>query len=64
MGVIGLLCVSLCSSIVQLHDRLGRDAHSHVQRLVSVVKMVTVLEEYIREEQRSVVRLFCGKKTQ
>jgi hypothetical protein len=31
--------------------------HAHVQGLVSVVKMATVLEE----EQRSVV-LFCGQK--
>jgi hypothetical protein len=31
------------------------DAHAHVQRLVSVVKMATVLEEYLTEEQRSVV---------
>jgi hypothetical protein len=37
------------------------DAHAHVQRLVSVVKMVTVHEEYTTEEQRSVVR-FCGQK--
>jgi hypothetical protein len=33
------------------------DAHAHVQRLVSVVKMATVLEECTIEEQRSVV---CG----
>jgi hypothetical protein len=31
------------------------DVHAHVQRLVSVVKLATVLEEYITEEQRSVV---------
>jgi hypothetical protein len=37
---------------------------AHVQRLVSVVKMTTVLEECTAEEQRSVV-LFClGKRTQ
>jgi hypothetical protein len=30
------------------------DAHAHVQRLVSVVKMATVLEEYATEEQRFV----------
>jgi hypothetical protein len=35
--------------------------HAHVQRLVSVVKMVTVLEECTTEQQRSVV-LFCGQK--
>jgi hypothetical protein len=29
--------------------------HAHVQRLVSVVKMATVLEEYNNEEQRSIV---------
>jgi hypothetical protein len=34
--------------------------YMHVQRLVSVVKMV-VLEVYNTEEQRSVVR-FCGQK--
>jgi hypothetical protein len=35
--------------------------HAHVQRMVSVVKMATVLEECTNEEQRSVVR-FCGQK--
>jgi hypothetical protein len=40
------------------------DAGAYVQMLVSVIKMVTVIEECITEEQRSVVRLFffCGKK--
>jgi transposase len=33
----------------------------HVQRLVSVVKIATVLEEYKTEEQRSVVRLLWAK---
>jgi hypothetical protein len=37
------------------------DAHDHFQRLVSVVKMVTMLYECTTEEKRSVVR-FCGKK--
>jgi hypothetical protein len=37
------------------------DAHTHVQRLVSIVKMTTVFEGYITEEQCSVVR-FCGQK--
>jgi hypothetical protein len=37
------------------------DEHAHVQRLVSLVKMATVLEEYTTEEERSVV-LFCGQK--
>jgi hypothetical protein len=31
------------------------NVHAHVQRLVSVLKMVTVLEERTAEEQRSVV---------
>jgi hypothetical protein len=38
------------------------DRHAHIQRLVSVVKMATVLECTI-EEQRSVA-LFVGKMTQ
>jgi hypothetical protein len=37
------------------------DAHAHVLRLVSIVKMATVFEVYTTEEQRSVVR-FCGRK--
>jgi hypothetical protein len=32
------------------------DAHAHVQTLVFIVKMATVLEEYNTEEQRSVGR--------
>jgi hypothetical protein len=32
------------------------DAHAYVQKLVSVVKMATVLEECATDEQRSVVR--------
>jgi hypothetical protein len=34
---------------------------AHVQRLVSVVKSATVLEECTTEEQRYVLR-FCGKR--
>jgi hypothetical protein len=37
------------------------DAHAHVHRLISVVKIATVLEEYTTEEQCSVVR-FYGQK--
>jgi hypothetical protein len=37
------------------------DAHACAQRLVSVVKMATVLEGYNTEEQRSVVRLLWTK---
>jgi hypothetical protein len=58
MDVIGFLCVSLGSSTVQLHDSLGS---RHVQRLVSVVKMVTVLEEYTTEDQSSVERSLWAK---
>jgi hypothetical protein len=47
MDVIGFLYVSLVSSAVKVAD-----AHAHVQRLVSVVKMETVLEECDIEEQR------------
>jgi hypothetical protein len=32
------------------------DAHAHLQRLVSVVEITTVLEEYTTEEQSAVVR--------
>jgi hypothetical protein len=38
------------------------DAHANVERLVSVVKMATVLEVYTTEEQRSVVRFFMWAK--
>jgi hypothetical protein len=60
MDVIGFLCVSLGSSTVQLHDSLGN--RRHVQGLVSVVKMATVLEECIAEKRRSVVRFLGGQK--
>jgi hypothetical protein len=40
-------------------------AHAHVQRLVSVVKMATVLDECNTEEQGSAVRFsFVDKRTQ
>jgi hypothetical protein len=35
------------------------DAHAHVQRLVSVIKIAIMLEGCNIEEKRSVV-LFCG----
>jgi hypothetical protein len=38
------------------------DAHTHVQTLVSVVKIATVLEEYTTKEQRSVVRFLWTKE--
>jgi hypothetical protein len=40
------------------------DAHAHVHRMVSVVKMATVLKEYTTEEQRSIVSSFVAKRTQ
>jgi hypothetical protein len=35
--------------------------HAHVQRLVSVVKMTTKLEDYTTEEQLSVVHFLWAK---
>jgi hypothetical protein len=35
--------------------------HAYVQRLVSVVKMVTMLEEFTMKEQRSVMRFLWAK---
>jgi hypothetical protein len=46
--------------IFSIKKVLLADAHAHVQRLVSVVKMAPVLDECNAEEQRSVVRL-CGQ---
>jgi hypothetical protein len=37
------------------------DAHAQLQRLVSVVKMTTMLEEYTTKEQNSVVRFLLAK---
>jgi hypothetical protein len=37
------------------------DVHAHDQKLVSIVKMATVLEECIAEEQRCVVRFLQTK---
>jgi hypothetical protein len=37
------------------------DAHAHIERLVSVVKMETALEDCNTEEQRSVMRLLRVK---
>jgi hypothetical protein len=35
--------------------------HAHVERLVSVVKRATLLEEYATEKQHSVVRFLWAK---
>jgi hypothetical protein len=57
------LCVSLGRSTFQLLDSLGsRRVYTHVQRLVSVVKMATMLEDFNTEEQSSIVRFFCKQK--
>jgi hypothetical protein len=40
---------------------LAADAHAHIQRLVSVVKTATVLEECPTEDQRSLVRYLLPK---
>jgi hypothetical protein len=37
------------------------DAHAHIQRLVSVVNMATMLEKFTSREQHSLVR-FLGVK--
>jgi hypothetical protein len=37
------------------------DAHAHVQRLISIIKMATVLEECTIKEQRSVMRFLWAK---
>jgi hypothetical protein len=35
--------------------------NAHVQRLVSVIKLATVIDEYTTEEQRSVMRFLLAK---
>jgi hypothetical protein len=62
MDAVGFLCKSLVSSTFQIHDRLGSRRHARVQRLVSVVRMATVLEECITEEQCSFVRFLWEKE--
>jgi hypothetical protein len=57
MDVIGFLCLSPGSSTFYVAD-----AHAHVQRLVSVVEMMTVLEESITEQQSSVVFFYLWAK--
>jgi hypothetical protein len=48
-----MFSVSLGSSTVSLAD-----AHVHVQRLVSVIKIATVLEVHTTEDQNFVLRFF------
>jgi hypothetical protein len=57
MDVIAFLCVSLGSRTVKVAD-------AHIHRLVSVVKMATVLEECTTQEQHYVMRFFVDKRTQ
>jgi hypothetical protein len=40
---------------------IAADAHAHVHRLVSVVRMATVLEESSAQKQRSFVRILWAK---
>jgi hypothetical protein len=54
------MCFTLSSSTVQLHDSLGSDGH--VQRLVSVVKIATVLEGCTIEKQSFIVPFFPWEK--
>jgi hypothetical protein len=61
MDVIGVLYVSLGSRTTLLQNIYVADTHAHVQMLISVVKMATVLEEYTTEEQSSVVRFVWAK---
>jgi hypothetical protein len=37
------------------------DAHAHVQRLISVVKMATMLQDFTTEEQLSVLCILWAK---
>jgi hypothetical protein len=52
------LYVSVGSSTVQVAD-----AYAHVTRLVSVIKMATVLEKLSTEKQSTVMPFFLGKRT-
>jgi hypothetical protein len=63
MDVIGFLCVSLGSSLVQLYDSVGSKRACACSDGVSVVKMTTMLEECSTEYQRSVMHLL-GRRTQ
>jgi hypothetical protein len=62
LEVIGFPYVSLGSITDQRHDSVGADAHAHVHRLVSVVKMVTALEKCTTEKQHSIARILWGKE--
>jgi hypothetical protein len=50
-----VLCVVLGSSTVFFHDNLLADVQPLVHRLVSVVKMATMLQECTTIEQSSIV---------
>jgi hypothetical protein len=64
MDVLSFLYVSLGSSTVQVREIYVADMMHHVQRLVSVLKMATSLEECTTKKQHSVVCSFAGKRTQ
>jgi hypothetical protein len=61
MEIIGFLCASVGSSTVQLDDSLGSRLHVQIQRVVSVVKMTTMIEECTTEEQRTVVHFLWAR---
>jgi uncharacterized membrane protein len=64
MDLISLLYVSLGSSTVQLHDSLGSICACASSEVFSVMKILTVPEEYPTEEQRSILRfVVVGKIT-
>jgi hypothetical protein len=50
MDVIGFLCVSQGSRQSSIMRVYVAHAHAHAQRLVSVVKMAAVLEDYTTGE--------------
>jgi hypothetical protein len=64
IDVISFLHVSLGSNRVQIHHSLCSRCPCAYSEVGSVVKMATVFEVYITEEQRAIVRIFVGKRTQ
>jgi hypothetical protein len=62
-GCNSFVCVSLVSSIVQLHDSLNTKRSCTFQRPVSVVEMVTALVVYYRRVRFS-CEFFVRKRTQ
>jgi hypothetical protein len=61
MYVIEFLCVSLGTNTFQLHDGLGSRRACALSEAGVIVKMATVLEEFISEKQL-LFCVFCGQK--